>query len=61
MNLPAALFAIRWLTIDTFRQARANGVMWLMLGVSALCVAFCRTVSVQDLPLNGESTIEELD
>jgi hypothetical protein len=38
MNLPAALYAIRWLTRDTFRQARASGLTWLMLAVSAVCI-----------------------
>lgn len=50
MNLPSALFTIRWLIRDTFRQARANGILWLMLGVSALCILFCLTVSTVDLP-----------
>jgi len=47
MNLSAAIYAIRWLVRDTFRQARAAGLFWLMLGVSALCIVFCLGVSVR--------------
>src|SRR4051812_30797695 len=51
MNLPAALFAIRWLIRDTFRQALASGIFWLMLAVSAICAAVCLTVAVAgDVP-----------
>ncbi len=32
---------------DTFRQARASRVSWLMLGVSALCVALCLSLKVE--------------
>jgi hypothetical protein len=51
MSLPAAIFVIRWLVRDTFRQARANGILWLMLAVSGLCMVFCLSVSTVDLPL----------
>jgi ABC-2 family transporter protein len=54
MNLPAALFTARWLIRDTFRQARANGILWLMLGVSALCLVFCLSVSTVNLPLRED-------
>jgi hypothetical protein len=47
MNLPAMLLTLRWLTWDTFRQARASGILWLMLGVSVLCTFFCLSVSVE--------------
>jgi ABC-type transport system involved in multi-copper enzyme maturation permease subunit len=50
MTLPAAFFAIRWLVRDTFRQARASGIAWLMLSVTALAVIFCLGVSTVDLP-----------
>ena len=46
MNLPAALYAFRWLLRDTFRQARASGLLWLMLGVSTLCIMVCLSVDV---------------
>jgi hypothetical protein len=47
MNLSAAIYAMRWLVRDTFRQARASGVFWLMLGVSGLCILFCLGVGVR--------------
>jgi hypothetical protein len=55
MNLPASLFTIRWLVRDTFRQARASGILWLMLGVSTLCILFCLTVNTVDLPLRKDA------
>jgi hypothetical protein len=48
MNLPAVLYSWRWLIRDTFRQARASGLSWLMLGVSALCILVCLSVNVVD-------------
>src|SRR5262249_30693773 len=55
MNAPAALFAIRCLVRDTFRQARASGIFWLMLGVSLICIVLCLSVSIQgDLPLHAD-------
>ncbi len=52
MNAPAALLTIGWLIRDTFRQARASGIFWLMLGVSVLCIALCLSVSIEgDVPL----------
>ncbi len=50
MNLPASLYAIRWLIRDTFRQARSNGVFWWLLGVNGLFIAFCLSVSVEGGP-----------
>jgi hypothetical protein len=46
MNVSAAIYAIRWLVRDTFRQARASGIFWVMLGVSAVCIVFCLSVRV---------------
>jgi ABC-type transport system involved in multi-copper enzyme maturation permease subunit len=46
MNLPAALYAFRWLARDTFRQAMASGLFWLMLGVSGLVTLVCLSVGV---------------
>ncbi len=51
MNLPAALFAIRCLIRDTFRQSLAGRTFWLMLGVSALCIVLCASVRLE----GGES------
>lgn len=46
MSLPAALFVMRCLTADTFRQALASRVFWLMLAASGLCILFCLSVSI---------------
>jgi hypothetical protein len=47
MNLPTAVLTLRWMTWDTFRQARASGILWLMLGVSLLCTLFCLSAGIQ--------------
>jgi len=46
MNSPTAIHVIRWLIGDTFRQARASGILWLMLAISGLCIFFCLSISV---------------
>jgi ABC-type transport system involved in multi-copper enzyme maturation permease subunit len=57
MNFPAAVFAGRWLIWETFRQARASGIFWLMVGISVLCTAACLSVEVTgpDLPPSAAS------
>lgn len=50
MNLPAVLFAVRWLVLDTFRQARAAGLTAAALVVTAVCTALCLTISIQGDP-----------
>lgn len=47
MISPNAIYVVRWLVRDTFRQARASGLMWVMLGVSALCTIVCLSASVK--------------
>jgi len=40
---------------DTFRQACASGICWMMLAVTAICVALCLSVNVWgDVSLHGE-------
>jgi len=46
MDLPAALFALRWLIRDTSRQARASGITAAMLLVTAVCAFLCLSISV---------------
>ncbi|HJT32699.1 MAG TPA: hypothetical protein VJ783_11715 [Pirellulales bacterium] len=46
MNFIAALRAIGWLVRDTFRQSLAYGIFWILLGVSAVCVAVCASVTI---------------
>jgi ABC-type transport system involved in multi-copper enzyme maturation permease subunit len=48
MNRDSLLFALRWLVVDTFRQALASGIFWLMLAISGVCIAVCLSVSVVD-------------
>ena len=45
MTAPATLLALRWLVRDTFRQALASGVLWLMLGVTAATAGLCLTAT----------------
>jgi hypothetical protein len=47
MNLPAALFVIRWMIRDTFRQSLAARTFWLLLALTGVCVLFCLSVSVE--------------
>jgi ABC-type transport system involved in multi-copper enzyme maturation permease subunit len=46
MNSPAAIYVIRWLIRDTFRQARASGILWVLLTLSGVCIVFCLSISV---------------
>ena len=55
MNAPAVLLVIRWLVRDTFRQARASGISWLMLTISVLSIALCFSVRIEgDVPLTWD-------
>jgi ABC-type transport system involved in multi-copper enzyme maturation permease subunit len=47
MNLPAALFVIRSLIRDTFRQALAGRIFWLVLGLSGVVILLCLSVHVE--------------
>jgi ABC-type transport system involved in multi-copper enzyme maturation permease subunit len=41
---------------DTFRQASASGIGWMMLAVTAVCVMLCLSVSVSgDVPLHDDA------
>src|SRR4051794_39269286 len=54
MNLPTAVLLLRCLILDTFRQAAASGILWLMVGLSGLCILLCLSVGVTgDVPLRG--------
>ena len=50
MSLPAVVFALRWLVRDTFRQARASGVSWAMLLVTAVCTLACMSMGIAGEP-----------
>ncbi len=43
---PAVIYAVRWLIVDTFRQALASWIFWIMLAVSGICIVFCLGTSI---------------
>lgn len=45
-DLPTAIRTARWMVRDTFRQSVASRLVWVMLGLTALCTVFCLGVSV---------------
>jgi ABC-type transport system involved in multi-copper enzyme maturation permease subunit len=52
MTLSATLRTFIWLTRDTFRQARAGGILWILLAISALAIVVCASASIQgNVPL----------
>jgi ABC-type transport system involved in multi-copper enzyme maturation permease subunit len=54
MNSPTAVLIVRWLVYDTFRQALASRLFWVVSGLTALCVVFCLGIRVRgggELPL----------
>lgn len=48
MSSPAVLYVFRWLVHDTFRQARASALFWLMLVVSSAFIMACLSVGIRD-------------
>ena len=46
MNLPAVIRTVRWMVRDTFRQAVATRLFWVMLAVTAVCTLVCLSVDV---------------
>jgi len=48
MNAKSSLVVLNHLTRDTFRQARASGVCWMMLAITAICFVLCLSVSVSE-------------
>ena len=51
MTLPTTIRTIRWMVRDTFRQAVASKLAWVMLAVTGVCTLFCLSVSVSgDMP-----------
>jgi ABC-type transport system involved in multi-copper enzyme maturation permease subunit len=47
---------VQQLTRDTFRQACASGICWMMLAVTAICVVLCLSVKVA-----GDTTLRAED
>ena len=55
MNPPSNLVTLAQLIRDTFRQANASGICWMMLTVTAICVVLCLSVDVSgDVSLYGK-------
>ncbi len=46
ISLPEAIRTVRWMVRDTFRQSLHTKLFWVMLGVTALCTAFCASIRV---------------
>jgi ABC-type transport system involved in multi-copper enzyme maturation permease subunit len=46
MSLAGLWYALRWLIRDTFRQALASQIFWIMLALSALSILVCLSVNV---------------
>src|SRR5262245_10172871 len=46
IDLPTALATIFWLARDTFRQALASGVFWVMLTFNLVCIIVCLSIGV---------------
>jgi ABC-type transport system involved in multi-copper enzyme maturation permease subunit len=46
MNVSSGIYVLRWLIVDTFRQALASRIFWIMLTVSGVFILFCCTVQV---------------
>lgn len=54
MNTRRNLLTVTQLTRDTFRQASASGVFWIMVTITAICVLVCLSVNVSgDVVLHG--------
>jgi hypothetical protein len=50
MNLPTILRTVRWMTLDTLRQAVASKLFWVMLGVTAVGTLLGLSVSITGGP-----------
>jgi ABC-type transport system involved in multi-copper enzyme maturation permease subunit len=54
MSVRTSLAIVTPLIRDTFRQACASGICWMMLAVTAICAALCLSVSVSgDVSIRG--------
>lgn len=48
MNSVQLASSIGVLAKDTFQQARSQGIFWVLLGISALCIVLCLSVGVNN-------------
>ena len=56
MNAGSSFAPLKLLMRDTFRQACASGIFWMMLAVTAICALFCLSVNV-----SGDTTLHADD
>jgi ABC-type transport system involved in multi-copper enzyme maturation permease subunit len=49
MSSPEVIYVCRWLIRDTFRQALANRVFWVMLVANALAILFCLSIGIEEV------------
>jgi ABC-type transport system involved in multi-copper enzyme maturation permease subunit len=54
MTLPEVIRTVRWMVRDTFRQSLHTKLFWVMLGVTAVCTAFCASIRVKGGPVRYE-------
>ena len=47
MNSPTAIRVVRCMIRDTVRQSLASRGFWLLIGLSALCILLCLSVSIE--------------
>ena len=47
MNLPSALYVLRWMVRDTFRQSLGSRAFWLILGLSGLAILLCLSIRIE--------------
>ena len=47
MSCAGIIYVFRWLIRDTFRQALANRVFWVMLGHCGMVILFCLSISIE--------------
>jgi ABC-type transport system involved in multi-copper enzyme maturation permease subunit len=58
MTVSQTIYVLHWLIRDTFRQAVASRVFWIMLAASAVFIVFCLGVSTDEGSVKGPEDIE---
>lgn len=47
LSSPQAVYVLRWLVRDTFHQALATRLFWILFALSGLCIFFCLSISIE--------------
>ena len=50
MSLPETIRVVRWMVTDTFRQAVATKLFWVMLAATATATLVCLSIDVAGRP-----------